>query len=67
MLKLKYEMSRYERDMPLDKDLHNLNSRDFCFAILNKVSRSFALVIQELPEELRLPVTYPNPNKQQLK
>lgn len=30
-----------------------LNDRDFCYATLNKVSRSFAIVIQQLPEQLK--------------
>ena len=39
------------------KDLAlTLNDRDFCYAALNKVSRSFAVVINQLPVELRDPV-----------
>eukprot|EP01102_Stenamoeba_stenopodia_P008625 TRINITY_DN2505_c0_g1_i2.p1 TRINITY_DN2505_c0_g1~~TRINITY_DN2505_c0_g1_i2.p1 ORF type:complete len:454 (+),score=124.31 TRINITY_DN2505_c0_g1_i2:107-1363(+) len=57
MMKLKYESMQYERSLPLDaKTASSMNSRDFCYAVLNKVSRSFALVIQELPEELRHPI-----------
>ena len=38
-------------------DLANrLSDRDFCYEVLTKVSRSFAVVIQQLPEELRDPV-----------
>ncbi|MCS6934972.1 MAG: squalene synthase [Chitinophagales bacterium] len=33
-----------------------LGDREFCYAALNKVSRSFAVVIQQLPAELRDPV-----------
>lgn len=33
-----------------------LSDIDFCYAVLNKVSRSFAVVIQQLPEELQDPV-----------
>lgn len=33
-----------------------LSDRDFCYKVLTKVSRSFAVVIQQLPEELRDPV-----------
>lgn len=33
-----------------------LPDREFCYEVLNKVSRSFAVVIQQLPEELRDPV-----------
>mmetsp|Transcript_12908 Transcript_12908/g.36557 ORF Transcript_12908/g.36557 Transcript_12908/m.36557 type:complete len:448 (+) Transcript_12908:106-1449(+) len=35
-------------DLPAD-----ISDWDFCYAVLNKVSRSFALVIQELPETLK--------------
>jgi farnesyl-diphosphate farnesyltransferase len=33
-----------------------LSDSDFCFEVLKKVSRSFAIVIQQLPEELRKPI-----------
>lgn len=33
-----------------------MNDRDFCYAALNRVSRSFAVVIQRLPEKLKDPV-----------
>lgn len=33
-----------------------LSDRDYCYAALNKVSRSFAVVIQQLPEQLKDPV-----------
>lgn len=35
---------------------HTLNDLDFCYAVLNKVSRSFAVVIQQLPYELKTAV-----------
>jgi farnesyl-diphosphate farnesyltransferase len=41
---------------PLDILAGKLNDRDFCYAALNKVSRSFAVVINQLPAELRDPV-----------
>jgi farnesyl-diphosphate farnesyltransferase len=41
---------------PLSELAQGLNHREFCYAALNKVSRSFAVVIQHLPEELRDPV-----------
>lgn len=57
MMKLKYESLQYERALPLNAEIAgNMSSRNFCYAVLNKVSRSFALVIQELPEELRHPI-----------
>jgi len=37
--------------IPADEDLK------FCYEKLNQVSRSFALVIQELPQELKDPVS----------
>lgn len=36
------------KDLPKD-----ISDSDFCYAVLNKVSRSFALVIQQLPEVLK--------------
>lgn len=33
-----------------------LSDHDFCFEVLNKVSRSFAVVIRQLPHQLREPV-----------
>lgn len=35
------------------EEIGDLPSRDFCYAILHKVSRSFAAVIQQLPEQSR--------------
>jgi len=56
MLKLKYggyiPKTMKSRRMPLAK----MEGRDFCYAMLNRVSRSFALVIQQLPWELRDPI-----------
>lgn len=40
----------------LDELSSVLSDREFCYAALNKVSRSFAVVIQQLPEQLRDPV-----------
>ncbi|CAF2073413.1 unnamed protein product [Rotaria magnacalcarata] len=37
----------------LDQLAHTLNDLDFCYATLNKVSHSFALVIQQLPQPLK--------------
>ena len=41
---------------PLDQLAGKLSNRDFCYAALNKVSRSFAIVINQLPTELKDPV-----------
>lgn len=40
----------------IDELANSLSDLDFCYATLTKVSRSFAVVIQQLPEELRDPV-----------
>lgn len=45
-----------ERDEPLPELAKLLNDVEFCYAVLNKVSRSFAVVIQQLPEQLKDPV-----------
>ena len=55
ILKLKYWVTGIRSpyaDMSID-EVGNLESRDFCYAILHKVSRSFASVIQQLPLESR--------------
>jgi len=41
---------------PLNVLAKTLGDEDFCYAVLNKVSRSFALVIQQLPKQLKGPV-----------
>ncbi len=41
---------------PLEILARKMSDRDFCYAALNRVSRSFAVVIQQLPEELKDPV-----------
>ncbi|MCS6819222.1 MAG: squalene synthase [Chitinophagales bacterium] len=40
----------------LNEAAANMADMEYCFAALNKVSRSFAVVIQNLPTELRNPV-----------
>jgi len=56
MLKLKYggyiPKTMSSRKIPV----RMMEGRDFCYTILNRVSRSFALVIQQLPWELRDPI-----------
>ena len=52
----KIKFGRYTKKMPeksLDELARTLNDLDFCYATLNKVSRSFAIVIQQLPEQLK--------------
>ena len=41
---------------PLSSLALTLSDVDFCYAVLNSVSRSFAVVIQQLPPQLRDPV-----------
>ena len=54
ILKMKSDgkMKKYEK-IGLDELGVQLNDLDFCYATLNKVSRSFSFVIEELPEELK--------------
>eukprot|EP01006_Ploeotia_vitrea_P004362 TRINITY_DN114395_c0_g1_i1.p1 TRINITY_DN114395_c0_g1~~TRINITY_DN114395_c0_g1_i1.p1 ORF type:complete len:459 (-),score=270.46 TRINITY_DN114395_c0_g1_i1:163-1539(-) len=57
MLQLKYGgMVRKTHKAPLEELAKSLGDIDFCYAVLNKVSRSFAVVIQQLPEVLKDPV-----------
>ena len=57
ILKIKFgDYSIKGNEEPLDKLALKLNDRAFCYAALNQVSRSFAVVIQQLPYELRDPV-----------
>lgn len=54
LLKLKIKGNTYAApEEPLEKLATQLNDRDFCYAALGKVSRSFSAVIQQLPEELK--------------
>ena len=57
MLRLKFGgYVRPLRPEPLETLATQLNDLDFCYAVLNKVSRSFAVVIQQLPKQLQDPV-----------
>lgn len=57
ILKIKFgDLSIKANDEPLDILARKLGDRAFCYAALNQVSRSFAVVIQQLPFELRDPV-----------
>lgn len=57
MLKIKFS-GKVPHDHPEDLSqlAQTLNDRDYCYAALNKVSRSFAVVIQQLPDALKDPV-----------
>lgn len=49
-LRLRQKAKEVERLVKDDPDVQ------FCYSMLNRVSRSFAMVIQQLPEKLRDPV-----------
>jgi len=54
LLKLKIKGSAYSPSKePLEELALKLNDRDFCYAALGKVSRSFSVVIQQLPPALK--------------
>lgn len=56
MYNLKFREKIKQPKESLDALIKNKNDREFCYTALNKVSRSFAVVIQQLPNELRDPV-----------
>ncbi|MDB5281254.1 MAG: squalene synthase [Bacteroidota bacterium] len=57
MVRIKFsKIAVTDTKQPLEKLAGDLNDRAFCYAALNKVSRSFAIVIQQLPEKLKDPV-----------
>lgn len=57
MVKMKLSgMGRVEVREPLNYIAENVSDIEFCYAALNKVSRSFATVIRQLSDELRDPV-----------
>jgi farnesyl-diphosphate farnesyltransferase len=57
MLKIKFGgYAPNDNKLPLAELANQLNDRDFCYAALNQVSRSFAVVIQQLPDKLKDPV-----------
>lgn len=54
MLTIKYGgIVKKTSKRPLPELALALGDNDFCYAVLNRVSRSFAVVIQQLPEELK--------------
>jgi farnesyl-diphosphate farnesyltransferase len=46
----------YRESRRIRKLVKNDPDFQFCYSMLNRVSRSFAIVIQQLPEELRDPI-----------
>jgi len=54
LLKLKIKGQQYAvPKKPLEELVQKLDDEAFCYAALSKVSRSFAIVIQQLPENLK--------------
>ena len=54
LLKMKYdERIQKMRNNDLEQLAFELNDLDYCYATLTKVSRSFAIVIEQLPQELK--------------
>ena len=54
LLKLKIRGKAYAPPVePLDRLAEKLDDKEFCYAALGKVSRSFSVVIQQLPVELK--------------
>lgn len=55
-MKVSGQSRKTKNSAPLEMIAQNTDDRTFSYAALNQVSRSFALVIQELPTELKDPV-----------
>lgn len=54
MLKIKIEGQKFAPSkQPLEELALVTSDKEFCYTALNKVSRSFAMVIQQLPEDLK--------------
>ena len=54
MLKIKMEGQKFAPSkQPLEELALVTTDKEFCYTALNKVSRSFAMVIQQLPEDLK--------------
>lgn len=54
MLKIKMQGSQVvQSKQPLEELAKTHTDKEFCYSALNKVSRSFAMVIQQLPEDLK--------------
>ncbi len=54
MLKIKMEGQKFAPSKLSLEELATINTdKEFCYSALNKVSRSFAMVIQQLPEDLK--------------
>ena len=53
ILKVKLAGQPLRYNKPLNELATRLSDKDFCYAALGKVSRSFAVVIRQLPEDLK--------------
>lgn len=53
IMKVKMAMQPLKYKKPLNVLADKLSDKEFCYAALNKVSRSFAVVIRQLPEDLK--------------
>jgi farnesyl-diphosphate farnesyltransferase len=57
MLRIKFNhLPADNGKVPLEKLALRVSDKEFCYAALNRVSRSFATVIRQLPEKLKDPV-----------
>jgi len=56
LLQMKKDFKQFKPSELRLKDLSPLDDLSYCYEALKKVSRSFAVVIQQLPEELKNPV-----------
>lgn len=56
LLQMKKEFKQFKPSELRLKDLSSLDDLSYCYEALKKVSRSFAVVIQQLPDELKNPV-----------
>ena len=53
ILKVKLTGQPFKYNKPLNELASRLSDKEFCYAALNKVSRSFAVVIRQLPDDLK--------------
>lgn len=53
ILKVKLAGQPLKYNKPLNELASRLSDKEFCYAALNKVSRSFAVVIRQLPDDLK--------------
>ena len=56
LFKMKFGESSSNQQLPLEIVAKHSSDMEFCYAALDKVSRSFAMVIRQLPYELKDPI-----------